>query len=47
MLEAVECGDNEINAADLRLKMNQLNRQDPNKPDQTMMEKQFKVLFYH
>ncbi|XP_028401071.1 receptor-type tyrosine-protein phosphatase F-like isoform X2 [Dendronephthya gigantea] len=44
VLEAIECGDTEINAPDLRVKMIQLNRTDPDNPDETMMEKQFKVL---
>ena len=43
VLEAIECGDTEINAPDLRLKMIQLNRDDPDNPDHTMMDKQFKV----
>ncbi|XP_046865048.1 receptor-type tyrosine-protein phosphatase epsilon-like [Xenia sp. Carnegie-2017] len=44
VLEAIECGDTEINAPDLRVKLIQLSRTDPNNPDQTLMEKQFKVL---
>lgn len=43
VLEAIECGDTEINAPDLRVKMIQLNRTDPDNSDETLMEKQFKV----
>ena len=43
VLEAIECGDTEINAPDLRVKMIQFNRAAPDNPDETIMEKQFKV----
>ena len=43
MLEAIECGDTEINAPDLRVKMIKLNRADPDNPDEIMMGTQFKV----
>jgi hypothetical protein len=43
VLEAIECGDTEINAPDLRVKMIQFNRNDPDNPDETLMAKQFKV----
>ena len=46
VLEAIECGDTEINAPDLRVKMIQFNRADPENPDDTMMEKQFKVKYF-